>query len=52
LTPWGAVLGVASLTRRPAVWDRGLDVSPDGRFLVWVQVDLTGSDIFLLDGFR
>jgi Tol biopolymer transport system component len=48
----GSPREIVAFTRRPSPWDRGLAVSPDGRFLIWVQVDLTGSDIFLLDGFR
>lgn len=30
----------------------GLDVSPDGRWLIWQQLDQEGSDIMLLENFR
>ena len=33
-------------------WYAGLDVSPDGRWLIWQQLDQEGSDIMLLDNFR
>jgi Tol biopolymer transport system component len=32
--------------------DLGLAVSPDGRELVWAQLDYTGSDLILVDNFR
>ncbi len=30
----------------------GLDVSPDGRWLIWQQLDQEGSDIMLMENFR
>lgn len=30
----------------------GLDVSPDGRWLIWQRLDQQGSDIMLMENFR
>ena len=32
--------------------DLGLDLSPDGRYLLYAQVDSGGTDLMLIDGFR
>jgi hypothetical protein len=32
--------------------DLGLEVSPDGRFLLFVQLDYSGSDLKLVENFR
>lgn len=43
---------VLALTAPPAVLDSGLAVSPDGRTILFGQIDHTGSDIILVDPFR
>jgi hypothetical protein len=32
--------------------DLGLEVSPDGRYLLFVQLDYSGSDLKLVENFR
>ncbi len=48
----GRVTLVATLQKRIDPWAAGLDVSPDGRWLVWSQVDQVGNDIMLMENFR
>jgi Tol biopolymer transport system component len=43
---------IATLPRRPSVGDSGLAVSPDGRWLLYSQLDLQGSVIMVTEGFR
>ena len=47
------VTPVATLEKRIGFFGfSGLDVSPDGRWLIWQQLDQAGSDIMLLENFR
>jgi Tol biopolymer transport system component len=43
---------VLKIRRFPARFDTGLALSPDGRELLFAQLDRIGSDLFLLEGFR
>ncbi len=40
---------VLRMNRLPARWDTGLAVSPDGRELLYAQLDRFGADLFLLE---
>ncbi|MBL8215057.1 MAG: PD40 domain-containing protein [Bryobacterales bacterium] len=40
---------VLRMRRLPARWDTGLAVSPDGRELLYAQLDRFGADLFLLE---
>lgn len=40
---------VAAMEKPPS---RGFDVSPDGRWLLYSQIDFTSSDIILVENFR
>jgi Tol biopolymer transport system component/DNA-binding winged helix-turn-helix (wHTH) protein len=47
------VTTLATLERKISYFGfAGLDVSPDGRWLIWQQLDQEGSDIMLSDNFR
>jgi len=48
----GKVTSVVSLEKRLPQGGSGLSVSPDGRWLLFPQVDQCGSDIMLLENFR
>ncbi|MGH9939830.1 MAG: TolB family protein, partial [Blastocatellia bacterium] len=48
----GKVTSVVALEKRLPQGDPGLSVSPDGRWLLFPQVDQRGSDIMLLENFR
>jgi hypothetical protein len=48
----GQVTTVAVLEKELGRAASGLAVSPDGRWLIWSQVDQIGSDILLLENFR
>jgi Tol biopolymer transport system component/DNA-binding winged helix-turn-helix (wHTH) protein len=47
------VTTIAKLGKKIGVFGfNGLDVSPDGRWLIWQQLDQEGSDIMLMENFR
>jgi dipeptidyl aminopeptidase/acylaminoacyl peptidase len=47
------VTPLATLEKRISYFGfAGLDVSPDGRWLIWQQLDQEGSDIMLMENFR
>jgi Tol biopolymer transport system component len=48
----GRVTPVAKLQKRIDPWSPGLAVPPDGRWLIWSQVDHVGNDIMLMKNFR
>ncbi len=48
----GRVTPVATLSKGINPWYAGLAVSPDGRWLVWSQMDQVGNDIMLMENFR
>jgi hypothetical protein len=48
----GKVTQVATLDKPISRSEPGLAVSPAGRFLLFVQLDQSGSDIMLVEGFR
>jgi hypothetical protein len=49
----GKVTLLATLEKRISYFGfAGLDVSPDGRWLIWQQLDQEGSDIMLMENFR
>jgi Tol biopolymer transport system component len=48
----GKVTSVVTLEKRLPQGGSGLSVSPDGRWLLFPQVDQCGSDIMLLENFR
>jgi serine/threonine protein kinase/Tol biopolymer transport system component len=50
--PTGRVRLLATLDKVPDWGDSGLSVSPDGRWLIWSQVDELISRIMLVDNFR
>ena len=43
---------LAHITKRVTGTDPDFCVSPDGKRIVWAQVDLAGSNIMVVDGFR
>ncbi len=43
---------VTRITRLPARFDTGLAISPDGREILFAQLDRSGSDLFLLEGLK
>ena len=48
----GHVVPVFTLEREPVLGPPGLDVSPDGRWILYTQVDQKVSNITLVEGFR
>jgi Tol biopolymer transport system component len=50
--PSGRRREVHRIPRLPARFDTGLAVSPDGKEILYAQLDRGGSDLFLIDGFR
>ncbi len=49
----GKVTPLATLEKKISYFGfAGLDVSPDGRWLIWQQLDQEGSDIMLMENFR
>jgi len=46
------VMPVAALEKEPDAWDPGLAVSPDGRWILYSQVDQLGIDVMLVENFR
>ncbi len=48
----GEVMPVTMLAKELGRATSGLAVSPDGRWLIWSQLDQQGSDILLLENFR
>jgi hypothetical protein len=48
----GRVSRIAAMEREAARWCAGFAISPDGRWLLYAQVDLSGSDIMLVENFR
>jgi hypothetical protein len=38
--------------KQPSLGDTGLAISPDGKWVLYSQVDLLGSDIIVAEGFR
>jgi Tol biopolymer transport system component len=48
----GQTKRVADITGRPETWGGGLALSPDGRSLLFSQIDEIASDIMLIEGFR
>jgi hypothetical protein len=43
---------VADMSGRPVAWGGALALSPDGRRLLYPQLDALASDIMLIDQFR
>jgi hypothetical protein len=43
---------VGSIEGTPAVADSGLALSPDGKYLLYSQVDTAGSDLLMLEHYR
>ena len=43
---------VFTFAKRVVPGERGIDLSPDGRELLWSQLDSTSSDIALVENFR
>jgi Tol biopolymer transport system component/DNA-binding winged helix-turn-helix (wHTH) protein len=48
----GRVTLVTTLQKRIDPWSGSLDVSPDGRWLTWSQIDHDSNDIMLMENFR
>jgi Tol biopolymer transport system component len=48
----GRTKRVADIPGRPEIWGGGLALSPDGRSLLFSQLDEIASDIMLIEGFR
>jgi hypothetical protein len=47
----GAITPIAALAKEPSLY-RGLALSPDGRWLLYAQIDRSGADIMLVENFR
>jgi Tol biopolymer transport system component/DNA-binding winged helix-turn-helix (wHTH) protein len=48
----GKVTQIAKLDKPLPTMAGGLTISPDGRWLIWPQLDQVGSDIMLMENFR
>ena len=49
----GAITPIAALAKEPpSVFNVGLALSPDGRWLLYSQLDRSGADIMLVENFR
>jgi Tol biopolymer transport system component len=48
----GRVSRIAAMEKEAARFCAGFAISPDGRWLLYAQVDLSGSDIMLVENFR
>ena len=48
----GAITPIAALAKEPGVLNAGLALSPDGRWLLYAQMDRSGADIMLVENFR
>lgn len=48
----GKIYDVRPLTRLPVGWDSGMAVSRDESVIVWSQLDVGASDIYVVDEFR
>jgi hypothetical protein len=49
----GKVSPIATVEKKISYFGfAGLDVSPDGRYIIWQQLDQEGSDIMLMENFR
>ena len=48
----GDITPIAALAKEPGVLNAGLALSPDGRWLLYAQLDRSGSDIMLVENFR
>lgn len=46
------VTQIATLEKPIVQWFPGFAVSPDGRWILWAQMDQSGSDIMLVESFR
>ena len=51
-TQAGRIVRIVDLTGRPAPWSGALALSPDGRRLIYPQLDSIESDIMLVEKFR
>jgi hypothetical protein len=43
---------VAEVEKPLQAWNSGLAVSPDGQWVLYPQIDQSGSDIMLVENFR
>jgi len=48
----GDITPIAALAKEPGVFNTGLALSPDGRWLLYSQLDRSGADILLVENFR
>jgi Tol biopolymer transport system component len=48
----GKVTQIATLDKQLSRWEPGLTISPDGRWLLFAQMDQYGSDVMLVENFR
>ena len=48
----GKVIEIAAMERPPLTSDGGLAASPDGQWLLYTQLDNSGSDIMIVTDFR
>jgi Tol biopolymer transport system component/DNA-binding winged helix-turn-helix (wHTH) protein len=48
----GDITPIAALAKEPGVLNTGLALSPDGRWLLYSQLDRSGADIMLVENFR
>jgi Tol biopolymer transport system component len=48
----GRVRHIAAMEKEVVQWNPGFAISPDGRWILYAQVDQSGSDITLAENFR